>query len=193
MICVRFCSRGRMLCICSVKSSLVLRKMFFQISLKNSQLFGNEVLTTCYRWRRNSWRLSSCQAGHMRVCSRGRQYVCLFFSQAQKIAISLSKKSLHSCIVIWMVSVWLVFAGGEDTGGGVLLVVVFDLDSKSTVLIDLIDSNCIFGTAFQIYGMDWLIWIFYWCVTRKRGEIIVLSTKWTLSKETRETFSFYQL
>ena len=36
--------------LCTVKSH-ALRKQFFQISLKNSQLFGNEFITTCYHQR----------------------------------------------------------------------------------------------------------------------------------------------
>ena len=92
VICIRFFSRRHMLC--SVKSSHVLGNQFFQISLKNSQFFGNEFLTTCYCWRRNSWRLSCCWEIHMRVCSRGQKYIWLFFQPSSENSHFTIKKFL---------------------------------------------------------------------------------------------------
>ena len=92
MICIRFCSRGCMLC--SVKSNHVLWKQVFQISLQKSQFFGDEFLTTSYRWRRSSWRSSCCREVHMRVFSRGRQYIRLFFQPSSENCHFTTKKVL---------------------------------------------------------------------------------------------------
>ena len=72
------------------------------------------------------------------VAEGGNIFVCRF-SGAQEIAISWSKKSLHCCIVRGIVSVWLVFAGVKNTGGGLVFVVVFIIISGGVIVIVLVN------------------------------------------------------